>query len=305
MRYKIDIHQSPIDCQQAMRCSTCTFTLYLGSHAHASPCGHLHHINCIQQWLQTNNDCPICRREFRQSDLLKIFLPEEDTNLGDTIMQERIDDLLLTAEKYQDERDDAQSKNVILLERLKHKIQENVHLKESQTSLSNTLQKNVDEKASIWKRYRSTLKRKNEQIQNLNLRLKIRKRGVDLTSADLTGVKPLTYYFQSISNEHRQEGDGPSASNDGPSDSGGVSSRYTCEYMSTNQTFGDKNYDLVYGLIRQQGREEAGIHKDSIFIWAKRNMSKLEFDNALDFLSINGHIYSTIDEEHFKSTDGH
>jgi len=82
---------------------------------------------------------------------------------------------------------------------------------------------------------------------------------------------------------------------------GGGSAGYVSS--SSNQTFGNKNYDLVYGLIRQS-TEEAGIDKDSIFSQAKKTMSKVEMDNALDFLSSEGHIYSTIDEEHFKTTDG-
>ena len=82
---------------------------------------------------------------------------------------------------------------------------------------------------------------------------------------------------------------------------GGGSAGYVSS--SSNQTFGNKNYDLVYGLIRQS-TEEAGIDKDSIFNQAKKTMSKVEMDNALDFLSSEGHIYSTIDEEHFKTTDG-
>ena len=33
-------------------------------------------------------------------------------------------------------------------------------------------------------------------------------------------------------------------------------------------------------------------------------MSKSEMDSAIDYLSNEGHIYSTVDDEHFKSTDG-
>ena len=33
-------------------------------------------------------------------------------------------------------------------------------------------------------------------------------------------------------------------------------------------------------------------------------MSKGEMDGAIDFLSGEGHIYSTIDDEHYKTTDG-
>ena len=35
----------------------------------------------------------------------------------------------------------------------------------------------------------------------------------------------------------------------------------------------------------------------------RTKMSKQEMDAALDYLSSEGHIYSTIDEDHFKTTD--
>ena len=35
----------------------------------------------------------------------------------------------------------------------------------------------------------------------------------------------------------------------------------------------------------------------------KTKMSKQEMDSVLDYLSSEGHIYSTIDEDHFKTTD--
>jgi len=72
---------------------------------------------------------------------------------------------------------------------------------------------------------------------------------------------------------------------------------------SANQSFGNRNYDLVYGLIKQS-TDEAGIDRDNIFNGVKKSMSKVEMDNSLDFLSSEGHIYSTIDEDHFKTTDG-
>ena len=35
----------------------------------------------------------------------------------------------------------------------------------------------------------------------------------------------------------------------------------------------------------------------------KTKMSKQKMDSALDYLSSEGHIYSTIDEDHFMTTD--
>ena len=70
-----------------------------------------------------------------------------------------------------------------------------------------------------------------------------------------------------------------------------------------NQSFGYKNYDLVYALIKQS-TDETGIDKDSVFRGVRKNMSKNEMENALHFLASEGQIYSTIDEDHFKTTDG-
>ena len=82
---------------------------------------------------------------------------------------------------------------------------------------------------------------------------------------------------------------------------GGGSAGYVSS--SSNQTFGNKNYDLVYSVIKQT-LDEAGCDRDTVFNQAKKVMSKTDMDNALDFLSSEGHIYSTIDEDHFKTTDG-
>jgi len=71
---------------------------------------------------------------------------------------------------------------------------------------------------------------------------------------------------------------------------------------SSGQSFGHKNYDLVYHLIKAS-TEEQGVDRDHINQQVKTKMSKQEMDSALDYLSSEGHIYSTIDEDHFKTTD--
>jgi len=71
----------------------------------------------------------------------------------------------------------------------------------------------------------------------------------------------------------------------------------------TAQSFGNTKHDLVYGCIRQS-MDDAGLHKDQLFAQIKAKMSKSEMETSLEFLSAEGHIYSTVDEDHFKSTDG-
>lgn len=84
---------------------------------------------------------------------------------------------------------------------------------------------------------------------------------------------------------------------------GGLGIQGAAVTSSAGQSFGNKNYDQVYGMIRQS-MDETGLDRDSIFNQLRMKMSKVEMDNALDFLSSEGHIYSTIDEDHFKTTDG-
>lgn len=71
---------------------------------------------------------------------------------------------------------------------------------------------------------------------------------------------------------------------------------------SAGHSFGHKHYDLVYGIIKGS-MEEQGVNRDTVNMQVKSKMSKQEMDSALDFLSGEGHIYSTIDEDHFKTTD--
>ena len=89
------------------------------------------------------------------------------------------------------------------------------------------------------------------------------------------------------------------------------------------QSFGNKGYDMVYNVIKG-GMDDAGVNRDAIFqqvrrgssprialgahqicfLQVKSSVSRVEMDKALDYLSSEGHVYSTIDEDHFKTTDG-
>ena len=46
-----------------------------------------------------------------------------------------------------------------------------------------------------------------------------------------------------------------------------------------------------------------GISRDEVFQNLSSKMSKGDVDQALEFLSNEGHVYSTTDEDHFKTTD--
>ena len=71
---------------------------------------------------------------------------------------------------------------------------------------------------------------------------------------------------------------------------------------STKDSFGQASYDMVFKLIKGC-RDEEGVAREAVHEGARGRLSAAEVDKAVDFLSNEGHIYSTIDEDHFKSTD--
>jgi replication factor A2 len=68
------------------------------------------------------------------------------------------------------------------------------------------------------------------------------------------------------------------------------------------QSFGNAKQDQVYKMVSACVREE-GINRDEVSQQLGGKMSKKEVNDALDFLSGEGHIYSTIDDDHFKAID--
>lgn len=59
---------------------------------------------------------------------------------------------------------------------------------------------------------------------------------------------------------------------------------------------------MVYTII-QATTAETGMEKSQIYNSVRGKMSPRDVDAALEFLCSEGHIYSTVDEDHFKSTD--
>jgi len=86
---------------------------------------------------------------------------------------------------------------------------------------------------------------------------------------------------------------------------GGATGNYggtsTLGGMSSNQ-FENPKQEATMKLIAGCTREE-GISRDELTSSLSSKMSRNDVDAALEFLSGEGHIYSTIDEDHFKTTD--
>jgi len=67
-------------------------------------------------------------------------------------------------------------------------------------------------------------------------------------------------------------------------------------------SFGNAKYDSIYKMVAGCDREE-GMSRDELSQQLAGKMSRKDVDDGLEFLSNEGHIYSTTDEDHFKTTD--
>jgi len=61
--------------------------------------------------------------------------------------------------------------------------------------------------------------------------------------------------------------------------------------------------NMVYQVINQV-KDEQGVSRDSIYGALMGKVNRGQVDEQLEFLSSEGHIYSTVDDDHFRTTDG-
>lgn len=71
----------------------------------------------------------------------------------------------------------------------------------------------------------------------------------------------------------------------------------------SNASFSNSKHESVFRLLSGCAREE-GLSRDEMYETLRGKLSIRELNDALDYLSGEGHIYSTTDEDHFKTTDG-
>jgi len=71
----------------------------------------------------------------------------------------------------------------------------------------------------------------------------------------------------------------------------------------SNAAFANSKHETVFRLLSGCTREE-GMSRDEMYESLRGKISIRDLNDALDYLSGEGHIYSTTDEDHFKTTDG-
>ncbi len=69
------------------------------------------------------------------------------------------------------------------------------------------------------------------------------------------------------------------------------------------QSYGNAKQDMVYRMVAACTREE-GINRDEVAQQLSGKLTAKEVSDALDYLSGEGHVYSTVDDDHFKAIDG-
>lgn len=81
-----------------------------------------------------------------------------------------------------------------------------------------------------------------------------------------------------------------------------LSSSFVATSASNQPTGFSPQQSLVYSTISKCGRD-IGAHRDEVIKALEGKMSAREVMNVVDFLSNEGHIYTTIDDDHFRCTD--
>ncbi|XP_026819809.1 PAX-interacting protein 1-like [Rhopalosiphum maidis] len=120
----------------------------VGESTYSTPCGHVFHLKCITTWLNRSATCPNCRSNVISTDLIKLFMLEDERFQVKT--KEELD---LLMRKLRSLRQTNVS-NVITLRYMKRKL--------------NTLQTSLKESQNTSNQLRNAYKNIKEQLDNFN-----------------------------------------------------------------------------------------------------------------------------------------
>ncbi|XP_053609928.1 replication protein A 32 kDa subunit [Plodia interpunctella] len=123
----------------------------------------------------------------------------------------------------------------------------------------------------------------------------------------INDVNAITFhYLQCINNKVKMEADSKKEKivNNNVSTTSGLPANSMVGVADNGSSVNGLNprQMMVFNLIRASTMEQ-GISKQDMYETLKDRMSQMEFENILEWMCGEGHIYSTIDEEHFRATD--
>uniref|UniRef100_A0A914PI52 RING-type domain-containing protein n=1 Tax=Panagrolaimus davidi TaxID=227884 RepID=A0A914PI52_9BILA len=64
------------------KCSICFSNINISNIYAISKCGHTFHQECIHQWISSTKNCPTCRTNAFQSDIIKLFIQENNAEIS-------------------------------------------------------------------------------------------------------------------------------------------------------------------------------------------------------------------------------
>ncbi|XP_075978041.1 replication protein A2 [Anticarsia gemmatalis] len=122
----------------------------------------------------------------------------------------------------------------------------------------------------------------------------------------ITDVNAITFhYLHCIKNKIKMEADSKKEKVDNnPTFTSGLPANSMVGVADNTASVNGLNQRqmMVFNLIRASTQEQ-GISKEDMYTSLKDRMPQKEFENILEWMCGEGHIYSTIDEEHFRATD--
>ncbi|XP_063364230.1 replication protein A 32 kDa subunit [Cydia amplana] len=124
----------------------------------------------------------------------------------------------------------------------------------------------------------------------------------------ITDVNAITFhYLQCINNKVKMEAESKKekpVANSNSTFNGGLPANSMVGMADSGGSVNGLNprQMMVFNLIRASTQEQ-GISKQDMYASLKERMPQVEFENILEWMCGEGHIYSTIDEEHFRATD--
>lgn len=74
---------SDVECIDGLKCSICRDRITSAEDIVAVACGHFHHLECLENWIQVKHSCPDCGRDIPKENPYQIHDPNHTRELAD------------------------------------------------------------------------------------------------------------------------------------------------------------------------------------------------------------------------------
>ena len=156
-----------------VQCSTCLELLIPGDDLTSTPCGHVFHLACVLQWLETKQNCPQCRQPAKEWKLRKIFLAEPDGGQEDPkALRNELENVQFQLRLKETEKSKLYKRNKELEDSLRQLKDELKKLKlDTSVSVQNKLEnmlKNVHYQLRLKETEKTKVSERNKKLEDLS-----------------------------------------------------------------------------------------------------------------------------------------